>query len=189
MDIRVLAFKARGFTPIPFVLAALAKPELRLSVFIIGLLLSLIGEGLRIRSIRYAGGATRTRRVGASDLVTDGPFSLTRNPLYLANMMMYTGYALASFSCFPYLPVLTLLFFALQYGLIISLEESTLRKLFGNQYVEYCRAVPRLFPRRILHPKHALPRYSLKEALRQERSTLAGLFLLWIALGLRLLLI
>ena len=186
MDIRVLAFKARGFTPIPFILAALVKAELKPSIFAVGILLAIIGEGMRIRAIRYAGGATRTRRVGASDLVTNGPFALTRNPLYLANMMLYTGYALASFSLFPYLPVITALFFILQYGLIISLEESTLHSLFGNQYQEYCREVPRLFPRRVWPQNPSPPRYSLQEALREERSTLSGLLLLWIVLGLRL---
>ncbi len=189
MNIRELAFRARGFTPIPFILAALLKAELKVTGFIAGILLSIIGELVRIRSIRYAGGATRTRRVGANDLVASGPFAYTRNPLYLANMLLYTGYALASYSLFPYLPIATLLFFILQYGLIISLEEMTLRKLFGTQYADYCTNVPRLFPRSIRRPNPSHPRYSLREALREERSTLSGLVILWIALVLRLFLV
>jgi hypothetical protein len=44
------------------------------------------------------------------------------------------------------LPV-TLTFFFLEYGLIISLEEETLRQKFNKEYGEYLSMVPRLIPR------------------------------------------
>ena len=42
---------------------------------------------------------------------------------------------------------IVLSFFTIQYSMIISLEEETLTKLFGNQYKEYCKNVPRIIPR------------------------------------------
>jgi len=185
MDLRDAVFRARGFTPVPFVLASLvwAKPELWTAIA--GAILCVFGELLRISALRHAGGATRTRNVGAPDLVSSGPYGHVRNPLYLANMMLYTGFAMASGAFQPFLPVVVLLFFSWQYGMIISLEEGTLRTLFGPKYAEYCKSVPRLWPR---FGSGGTPRpapYSLGEALREERSTLLGLSVTWALLVVR----
>ena len=58
---------------------------------IIGLTLILLGELLRIWAVSYAGGITRTTKVGAQILCTTEPYSYTRNPLYIGNMIIYTG--------------------------------------------------------------------------------------------------
>lgn len=186
MDIRDLVFRIRGFIPVPFVIAALVWADYNPWYMLLGTLLALEGEMLRINSVRYAGGATRTRNVGAPDLVSTGPYARMRNPLYAANMLIYSGFALASAAWFPYLPVIAFVFFAVQYSLIISLEESTLRGLFGREYEDYCTRVPRLFPKLIAPDAHKPPNFSLKVAVRQERSTLLGIGLSWILLILRL---
>ncbi|MBM3326225.1 MAG: isoprenylcysteine carboxylmethyltransferase family protein [Calditrichaeota bacterium] len=187
MDWREVFFRRRGFTPLPFLLAALIWAQFDLWLVIVGVALGLAGEALRIWSIRYAGGATRTRKVGAPDLVTDGPYSRMRNPLYLANMSIYIGYALASGALFPYLPIAALLFFIIQYSLIISLEEVSLEKLFAEKYRAYCRTVPRLLPKLSRSP-YSPPTYSLSAALREERSTLSGFLTVWILLMARFIL-
>ncbi len=187
MDFRDLMFRLRGYTPIPFLLVSVIWAKPGAALIAIGIVLCLCGELLRISALRHAGGATRTRNVGAPELVSSGPYAHVRNPLYLANMTLYTGFALASGAFSPYLPVLIVLFFSWQYAMIISLEEGALRKLFGESYQRYCETVPRLWPRfgGVSGNLSAAP-YRLSEALREERSTLTGLIFTWLILALRI---
>ena len=78
----------------------------------------LIGELIRLNAVRYAGGATRTRNVGAPFLCTSGPYSRTRNPLYCGNIIIYTGVAFLGGGDFMWgLVLLVGFFFVLQYYL------------------------------------------------------------------------
>ena len=89
-------------------------------------------------AVSYAGGVTRTRNVGAPQLCTSGPYAFVRNPLYVGNMMMYLGIVFIAGAANVYLMAATTVgFFLIQYSLIISLEEETLKGLFGNSYEEY----------------------------------------------------
>ena len=186
MKLADLLFRIRSFTPIPFIAVALYWAQVRPAFIIIGLLLAILGELLRINSVRYAGGATRTRNVGASSLVTSGPYARVRNPLYVANMMIYTGFALASGTLFPYLPVVAFMYFYLQYYMIFKLEEKTRGELLGTEYTEYRRGVPGLFPKFISVNVGGKPNLRLTEALYNERSTLIGFTLVWLLLAVRL---
>jgi len=178
-------FRIRGYTPVPFIIAALYWANFEPINLITGALLSLSGEMLRLRSISYAGGATRTRNVGAPFLVTTGPYALVRNPLYLANMFIYTGYAIASGSLLPWLSIIVFLFFSIQYLLIIKLEEITLIEIFGQEYRDYCERVPRLLPRFSGIDTRGSANLSLGETFRQEKRTLQGFLTVWILLILR----
>src|SRR5262249_8401503 len=76
-------------------------------------------------------------------LVADGPFRYTRNPLYLAGLPMAAGIGfLASRSGFVVLVLANWIFF---YRLIFR-EEDALRQNQGEQYLAYCRSVPRFWP-------------------------------------------
>jgi protein-S-isoprenylcysteine O-methyltransferase Ste14 len=185
LDLRDFLFRTRGFTPLPFLIAALIWARYHPPLLFAGFAVALLGELLRIHSIRFAGGATRTRQVGAPGLVTDGPYGMVRNPLYLANMLIYTGFGVASGAWFPWLPLAGLIYFGFQYGMIISLEECRLRELFGATYAEYCRRVPRLIPSLFAGIK-GVPRYSLREALHEERRTLQSFGIAWLLLLLKL---
>lgn len=148
MDIREIAFKYRGLIPIPFMVLLIYQSEMSIRGTIVGLILAATGEAIRICGVRIAGGRTRTRHIGAKKLSTAGIYSHVRNPLYLGNVIMYIGFALfAGGPWLPWLIVISLAFFIIQYGLIISLEEQTLAGLFKAEYVEYVRNVPRLIPR------------------------------------------
>ncbi len=80
-------------------------------------------------------------------LVVSGPYRYVRNPMYVGAGMAILGEAIT----FPNLTSLMLILFgALWLGstlFIIVYEEPTLRRLFGNDYVEYCRHVHRWLPR------------------------------------------
>ncbi len=187
MDLRRLVFRSRGVIPIPFVIVCLIGARFEPVAFVGGLLAAVAGELIRIRAVMFAGGATRTRRVGAPELVTEGPFACTRNPLYHANLLIYVGYVVATFAYFPYLQAAVLVFFSVQYAVIISLEEETLERLFGESYREYCRKVPSIYAFRCRSGSKTKPRFTLFETLRDERSTLIGFGVLWVLLILRLL--
>ena len=148
MDLRYFLFSNRSFTPIPLVLVILYLSSFSYPYFIIGIGLIVIGESIRIYGVRFAGGATRTREVGAPSLCTSGPYSRCRNPLYLGNMIIYCGVVLMAGGQFLWpLLFIVFVFFTLQYSMIISLEEETLVQLFGNEYQLYRESVPKLFPR------------------------------------------
>lgn len=148
MDIRNFFFKYRSYTPIPLgiMIVYFARPNnLHLSL---GALLLFVGEAIRIWAVSYAGGITRTRNVGAPKICSSGPYAFVRNPLYVGNMMMYLGVVFIAGAANVYLmAATTIAFFLIQYSLIISLEEETLRGLFEKNYKEYEKNVPAIFPR------------------------------------------
>lgn len=142
-----------------------------LPALLIGVAFMLTGEWIRFWGVAYAGGATRTRNVGAPDLVTSGPFGYVRNPLYIGNMIMYAGAAVIANVWIPYLILAVVFYFATQYYFIVKLEEQKLEELFKDEYMKYTQSVPRFLPR--LRPVTASnptqPNY--KNALRSEKST------------------
>ena len=148
MDIRGFFFKYRSYTPIPIgiMIVYFARPEI---IYVcIGLGLLLTGETIRIWSVSYAGGETRTRNVGAKKLCSSGPYAFVRNPLYVGNMFMYVGIVfIAGAANILLMVATTLVFFTVQYSLIIALEEEKLEELFGRKYQIYKKNVPAVFPR------------------------------------------
>ncbi len=142
-----LLFKMRGYTPLPFLIWGLWLQDFTWSGFVSGLILVAAGELIRLWAVGHAGSLTRTRNVGADRLVTSGPYAFVRNPLYTGNLLIYTGMVLAMSPSWPWLLLVVLAWFLWQYTMIVQLEEEKLSSLFGEQYAEYCRAVPRILPR------------------------------------------
>jgi protein-S-isoprenylcysteine O-methyltransferase Ste14 len=111
-----------------------------------GALMLLLGEAIRIISVAYAGLETRaTADVGAPRLVTAGPYGLVRNPLYVGNILMYSG--IGVMGGVWWLPVLGVLWFGFQYWMIVEREQDFLRKEFGPEYDAYVAHVPAFIPR------------------------------------------
>jgi protein-S-isoprenylcysteine O-methyltransferase Ste14 len=77
-------------------------------------------------------------------LVTEGPYSMCRNPLYFFSLLGAVGVGFAS-ETFT-LPVALFLIFTIYYPSVIKSEEMELRKLHGDKFNTYCRSVPRFFP-------------------------------------------
>ena len=148
MDIRNFFFKNRSFTPIPIAVSIIyfAQPENH--NVLLGFAVLLVGELIRMWSVSYAGGETRTTKVGAPSLCTAGPYGYVRNPIYVGNMLMYLGIVIIAGS--PNLTLMaltTMTFFIIQYSLIISLEEEKLDELFGSEYLAYKKNVRAILPR------------------------------------------
>jgi len=74
-------------------------------------------------------------------LVTQGPFRLTRNPLYLSLTLLYAGIALMVNSLWAIL-LLPGALIMIRYG-VINREERYLERTFGEQYLSYKAKVRR----------------------------------------------
>ena len=168
MDIRLKIFELRSYTPIPFLIVMVAYAQPTVATLLAGFAVALLGEGIRFWGVSIAGSETRTTgAVGATNLITDGPFGHVRNPLYVGNMLMYVGICVMSNALAPYLTIGMFLWFALQYHLIVSREEEHLRTAFGEEYAVYCNNVPRFIPR--------LSRYQGKHTFHREPDFSRGL--------------
>lgn len=73
------------------------------------------------------------------DLVTDGPYSYSRNPIYLGLMLIFTGFQLALNSLLFFLIIP--LFFLIRKAVLI--EEQLLEDFFKKEYLDYKKNVPR----------------------------------------------
>ncbi|MDZ7337634.1 MAG: isoprenylcysteine carboxylmethyltransferase family protein [candidate division KSB1 bacterium] len=178
MNIGKLFFKYRSFTPVPLLIAALILAKPSLTTFLVGLAVALVGEAIRLWGVLYAGSATRTTgRVGADRLVTDGPYAYVRNPLYVGNFLLSLGILLMAWPWMPWMLLVLVGLFALQYGSIVREEEHFLRAKFGAEYDEYCRHVRRWLPSlrgfSNTEPSHPV----LRKALRSERNSLRALLI------------
>ena len=112
-------------------------------------------------------GRNRNKQI-ASQLNTTGLYSITRNPLYLANYMIWLGVSIYSLS-YIFIIIMTFVFL-FQYERIILLEEKFLLKKFGQKYEKYTQRVPVFLPK-ITNYKTTKNQFCLKTILRQEYSS------------------
>jgi protein-S-isoprenylcysteine O-methyltransferase Ste14 len=169
-----LFFKYRSYTPIPFLVLMLVFFNGTIPSMIIGALLVAVGEIIRIWGISYVGEKSRiTKSIIVDELVIEGPYAYVRNPLYVGNIIIYFGFAVFSFALFPYLLIITMLWFSFQYRMIAIVEEEHLMNQFGNLYAKYKNGVPRFIPRfspfNLEQKKRITP--FLDVALKSERRT------------------
>lgn len=144
MTLSQALFRNRSYTPLPFLIVMLIFADPALTSLIVGLAVAAAGEFLRAAGVFYVGSETRvTGAVGASRLVTSGPFAYTRNPLYVGNILIYLGIGIMSMALFPWLQLAAFAWFIFQYTLIVKEEERFLRGKFGQEYIDYCARVPR----------------------------------------------
>lgn len=85
-------------------------------------------------------------------LLTTGPYSISRNPLYFFSALGGIGVGLATKTMF--FGVLIASIFALTYRGVIRTEERRLAHLHGERWAAYELSVPRFFPRfgRLVEP-------------------------------------
>jgi protein-S-isoprenylcysteine O-methyltransferase Ste14 len=103
---------------------------------IIGGLLGFIGACLRYWASGYL--------MKNNQLTIQGPYALTRNPLYFGTYLM--GIATALLAHLPWAALIISLAFGIIYHYVILAEETKLAGLFGEPYQDYLKTVPRFFP-------------------------------------------
>lgn len=175
-------FAHRDRLPIPFLLIGIVSRLLskgprspaqwRSGLALLGLLLIVVGESLRIWAVGIAGAATRSRSTNARRLVQEGPYTIVRNPIYVGNLLLCLG--LACFTASWTVALACLLYFLIVYSRIIRTEEHFLRATFGTVYEAFCRRVPQFLPRFRWSWQVLRAPFSMRE-LRKEYQTIAGI--------------
>jgi protein-S-isoprenylcysteine O-methyltransferase Ste14 len=112
----------------------------------VGAVIAAVGQLVRATTIglRYIVRGGRGGRVYADDLITEGVYTLCRNPMYVGNVLLVAGIAIASDCLWTLLLSAPLVLFA--YAAIVAAEEHYLRGKFGAAFDAYCRDVPRWLP-------------------------------------------
>ena len=162
---------------VAFILLALTQSHWELQdenvatfLFSTGLGLAAIGATGRIWCSFFISG----RKDG--ELVTEGPYSISRNPLYVFSCMGLVGVGLST-ETLAY-TLLFLVIFGLYYPGIMAREERRLEELFGESFRQYRQRVPRFWPNRGLYSEPAS--WSSNPRLFR-RHILSDIWFVWIA--------
>jgi protein-S-isoprenylcysteine O-methyltransferase Ste14 len=112
----------------------------------VGIAVAVAGQTLRaaVIGLAYIKRGGESGSIHADNLVVEGLFAHCRNPLYVGNMMEFTGLILILNAPAGYL--IGLPFFALAYCSITLAEEGFLRGKFGAGFEDYCQRVNRFLP-------------------------------------------
>jgi protein-S-isoprenylcysteine O-methyltransferase Ste14 len=132
-----------------FVLLLLPGPRLLANpwhALVLSVLITGLGQTIRVLTIglRYIKRGGRGGKVYANDLVTEGIYGHVRNPMYVGNVLICLGVAIASNSLIVTAAAVPLAAFA--YAAIVAAEEKYLREKFGEAFEAYCRDVPAWVP-------------------------------------------
>ncbi len=152
----------------------------------IGLGMLFLGNLVRIWAVGHMGATARVRKPVVRKLIYTGPYELSRNPLYLANIGMLAGLGLATHGLFGF--SLVLFSASVFYGFIVQYEEDFLDRKLGEIYRSYRNRVPRWMGEAA--PVHAAaPKGLLSErvefALKTERSTMVSVIIVTILVLIR----
>jgi protein-S-isoprenylcysteine O-methyltransferase Ste14 len=180
--IGALLFRNRSWLPVPFLLVALLAPGHASGInWIIGGVLIVIGEAIRLSGVAAAGTVTRRRSRDVQRLVTYGIFRWVRNPLYVGNFLIWMGFVVIS-GVLWFLP-LAIVIFGLEYTFIVAYEEGVLESIFGQEYLDYKKTTPRWIPRPPKQPESGP--HDWGEAWKSEISTFLQYGVLIILFALR----
>ncbi|WP_421793247.1 methyltransferase family protein [Hydrocarboniphaga effusa] len=103
-----------------------------------GIVLAAVGAIGRIWSSSYAAGNKN------SVLLTVGPYSLVRNPLYVSSYLGGLGIAITTETLT--IPILLTVWFVWYYRTVVAGEEQHLQQLHGSRFKTYMKSVPRFIP-------------------------------------------
>jgi len=135
----ILCFLFLVFPPYPLE----GNPELDVLMDIFGMSVIFSGQIIRAAVIGLAyikrGGVNK--KIHAEKLVKNGIFTHCRNPLYVGNLTIITGFLIIHNNLWVYLIGGT--FFLFSYQAIVKAEEAFLLNRFGEEFKEYCNHVNR----------------------------------------------
>ncbi|MGI8419705.1 MAG: methyltransferase family protein [Candidatus Levyibacteriota bacterium] len=134
----ILQILAAIFTPLPKTQFNGILVIAGVLMYIVGFVLAFLSRSVMNKSWGVPGVHNKTKQ---SKLVTTGPFSFSRNPIYVAFTLLYFGYAAAIQSWLIILRIPLAVYF---YKSAVR-EEINLEKIFGKEYISYKKRVPRFF--------------------------------------------
>lgn len=109
------------------------------SLFTVGIVLIGIATLLRASSVLYLAGYRNAH------LITHGPFSVCRNPIYLSTVLGFVGIAFTT-RTITY-PIMTLILSGILFLSQIMREETRLLRLHGPRFEMYRERTPRILPK------------------------------------------
>ncbi|NCB37812.1 MAG: isoprenylcysteine carboxylmethyltransferase family protein [Erysipelotrichia bacterium] len=174
-------FVWRDKLPVPLALAMFTCARPRPLNWIAGVPLVIAGELIRLWGLMHIGPTTRTREICADRLVTSGPYSHCRNPLYFANFLKIAGFMVIAGNAAYALCVAV--FYILEFTTMIPYEETFLAEKFPEAHRIYRESVPVFMP--ALKPCKGLEGkacFEFAEAVRSERRTFASTSFILLAL-------
>lgn len=133
-------------------------------------LLSICSLG-RLWALMYISGNKRR------ELVTDGPYSIVRHPLYVFSLIGALGIGLGSENIL--ILALIIIFYLFYYPFTILAEEKKLTNKFGQAYLDYMERTPRFLPKLSLYKEPQM--YPVK-ASSFVRNFVDGMWFIWIFL-------
>lgn len=167
-------FRYRSSLPVPLALILLLvrAGQVRSTwVQVAGPLLVLLGEAVRLWGVRHIGAISRTRTTRYGPLITGGPYGIVRNPLYVGNWFLWTGFAV--WSGLLWMVPVAWLIFAVQYRAIARWEGEFIRSIYRETYDAYAREVKAWVPRWPPFPAAAgARRHPWGDVFFSERGTL-----------------
>lgn len=110
-----------------------------LILFIIGIVLVGIASLGRMWCSLYVAGYKDKQ------LITKGPYSLCRNPLYFFSMAGVLGIGFCTETLT--FPIVLILLFSGYYPFVIKSEEKRLQLIFGSAFKKYAQKIPGFFPK------------------------------------------
>ncbi len=140
------------------------------TLFCMGIFLASIASMGRLWCSVYIAGYKTDR------LITQGPYSLCRNPLYFFSLIGAIGVGLATKTVL--IPTLILFAFTFYYPFVIKSEESVLSQRHGAAFHTYTQTVPRFWPR--LSGLEEPDTYVVKPKV-YKRHMVDALWFVWIA--------
>lgn len=110
-------------------------------------------------------------------LIQGGPYALVRNPMYLGILCIGLGIVTMLFKW--WVAFIFLVIFSWRYWLLMLSEEKKLTSLFSQEYQDYQRKVPRLFPSPIKLLRHNIAEYLPMKLswLKKEAGTMFAVIL------------
>ncbi len=113
------------------------------TIELVGVLLIFLGIVGRLWSTLYIGGRK------SSEVVTGGPYSITRNPLYVFSSIAAAGVGAQMGSITAAIGFAVIC--AAAFHVVILREETFLKEAFGTPFQAYMARVPRFFPKLSLY--------------------------------------
>lgn len=137
-------------------------------IFAVGCLLASIGAMGRLWCSLYISGYKN------NTLITTGPYSIMRHPLYFFSLIGALGVAFATETLL--IPLIVLIVFISCYPGVILGEEKRLLSKHGEKFKQYCQRTPAIFPKLSLYEE---PETYVVNPKIFKKSILSALWFIW----------
>jgi protein-S-isoprenylcysteine O-methyltransferase Ste14 len=142
---------------------------LDISFELMGLFLLTICSMGRLWALMYISGNK------SHEIITDGPYSIVRHPLYLFSLLGAMGIGLVSENLLVLAVIM--IFYIIYYPLTILAEEKKMKNKFGQTYLEYKHVTPMFMPKFSLYKG---PHFYVVNADAFVKNFISGMWFIWI---------